>query len=52
MAVESANVVGYQTITLPAQRYAMIGVPFTAAGSSAGISVQDLIATNGLYGCS
>ena len=47
-AVESANVVGYQTVTLPAQTYAMIGVPFTAAGSSAGISVQDLVATNGL----
>ena len=48
MAVESANVVGYQTITLPAQRYAMIGVPFTAAGNSAGVCVQDLVATNGL----
>ena len=48
MAVESANVVGYQTVTLPAQKMAMIGVPFTAAGSSAGISVQELVATNGL----
>jgi len=48
MAVESANVVGYQTVTLKAQRFAMIGIPFTGVFSSEGINVQDLVATNGL----
>ena len=48
LAVESANVVGYQTVTLKAQRYAMIGVPFDGVGAAGGISVQELISTNGL----
>jgi len=48
MAVESANVVGYNTVTLKAQKMAMIGVPFEGVGTAGGISVQDLVATNGL----
>ena len=50
MAVESANVVGYQTVTLKAQRYAMIGVPFDGVGTAGGISVQDLVSVEGLTG--
>ena len=50
MAVESANVVGYQTITLKAHKMAMIGVPFDGLSAGGGISVQDLVATNGLTG--
>ena len=46
--MQSANIVGYNTVTIPAQKMAMIGVPFTAAGDSAGINVQDLVATDGL----
>ena len=45
--IESQNTVGYTTVTLKAQRYAMIGIPFTGIGSE-GISIQDLVATNGL----
>lgn len=41
--VTSANVVGYHTIELKAQKQSMIGVSFTAAGNNEGISVQDLI---------
>ena len=49
-AIESANIVGYQTVTLKAHKMAMIGVPFTDVSSSAGISVQELVSTNGLTG--
>lgn len=42
--------VGYQTVTLKAHKMAMIGVPFTDVSSSAGISVQELVSTNGLTG--
>ena len=41
LAVESANVVGYTTVTIPAQQYTMIGVQFDGL-DGAGISIQDL----------
>ena len=40
--VSSANVVGYQTVTIPAQQQTMIGVQFQGIGGES-ISVQDLI---------
>ena len=40
-AVESANIVGYTTVTIPAQQYTMIGVQFDGLDGE-GISVQDL----------
>ena len=39
--VSSANVVGYQTVTIPAQQQTMIGVQFQGIGGES-ISVQDL----------
>ena len=39
--VSSANVVGYNTLTLPAQEYVMVGVQFNSVGAE-GLDIQDL----------
>ena len=40
--VESANVVGYSQVTIPAQAYSMIGVQFADVNGTQAIDVQDV----------
>ena len=50
MAVESANVVGYQQYSLNAGQFYMIGVQFGVVGTEAGIPMKDLVKGTIPYG--
>ena len=41
-AVESQNIVGYASVTIPAQKLTMIGVQFADVDGTTAINVQDL----------
>ncbi len=50
LAVDSANVVGYQQYSLNAGQFYMIGVQFGVVGTAAGIPMKDLVKGTIPYG--
>ena len=50
LAVDSANVVGYQQYSLNAGQFYMIGVQFGTVGTAAGIPMKDLVTGSVPYG--